>query len=500
MAMLMIADAQAQSGGDQGGGTPASVPAASVQRNDLRDPALEDSDDAVKKEPIRIDPGEKRPADQFTVDLFGRPLTIGGRYELDPRYIEDRKLDPAEGDDIANVSQEIQLEFYYPWSKAMSVFIQSSFLYNPELYSEDHNTKYERDFKLGQAWMFLNQVFDSNFSLQIGRQKFADKRQWWWDEKLDAMRLYFAHDNVFAEFSAAEEIGSKRTDRDFVDPIHDNVFRMMGDLIWQWDEKHNVGLFFLSQFDHSKTQRTGQISRQEQEDKHDDNLTWIGARAMGKFKLTHQGKIAYWLDSASVFGEETNIGFSNINDALSRVDSRSKKHVLGWGIDAGVTWYSKWPLNPYFTLGYARGSGDSNPRDGTDTAYRQSGLQGNKIKLGGSQRFRYYGELFRPELSNLEIVTAAIGFPLSEESSIDFLYHHYNQAHASNTIRDARIRATPNGLNSDLGDEFDLVLSLDEWKHVQAQVVGSLFKADDAFGKFSGNTSFMIETTFKYSF
>lgn len=460
----------------------------------------EDVNGTVKKEPLRINPGDKRPADQFKVDILGHPLTIGGAYELEPRYTEDRRLDPSKDDDIANVSQDLKLELFYQWSKSLSFFVQSNVFYDPDVYAESRQYDKELGVRLTQAWLFIHRLLDSGFSLQVGRQRMADKRQWWWNDQLDAARLYFGEDKWFAEIALAREFDAIRSDRDFVEPLNDRVVRLLGDVMWQWDPKQNISLFFLTQFDNSDNQHIGDVLPSDLRDVSDGDLTWLGLRAMGKVKLKPVGKFAYWLDSAIVFGEESLSEFDDVDNNHVRVDAQRRQQVLAWGMDAGLTWYSNWLLEPYFTLGYAYGSGDANPNDGTNHNYRQSGIHNNKVKLSGSQRFRYYGELFRPELSNMRIMTAALGFPLSEHSSIDLLYHHYQQASVSGILRDSRIRATPDGKNGHLGDEVDLVLSLDEWKHLQVQLAGSVFVAGAAFGSLAGNPSYQLDLTFKYSF
>ena len=460
----------------------------------------EDVNDTVRKAPVRIDPGEKRPADQFRMDVLGRPLTIGGRYELEPRYFRDRDLDPGKPGDTVNVSQDFQLEFYYPWSHSLSAFLQASAFYNPEVYAEDGDPREESYLELDQAWLFASRLFDSDFSFQLGRQRYSEKRQWWWNERLDAIRLYFVRGEILGELSVAEEFSSKRTDLGHTEPLHKDVLRVFGDLVWQWAEKQNLTLFFMSQFDGSGVERDGDLVWHERRDKSDADLTWVGGRAMGKFKLSSGYKFGYWLDGAVVTGHETLVDFDGVNGRMDRAGSRITRNVLGWGLDAGLTWYTKLPLEPYFTVGYAYGSGDSNRGIGTDTGFRQTGIHDNKIKLGGSQRFRYYGELFRPELANLEITTAAIGFPLSEDSAVDLLFHHYRQPHPADSVRDGRIKADPTGISGDLGEEVDLVISLDEWKHFQVQLTGAVFRAGDAYGELSGNTSTMIYAKIKYIF
>ncbi|MEQ1529134.1 MAG: alginate export family protein, partial [Methylococcales bacterium] len=299
----------------------------------------QDSNDGIRKEPLRINPGDKRPTDQFKVDLFGHPLTIGGAYELEPRYVQDRRLDPHRDDDTANIYQDLKLELFYQWSKSLSYFVQSDLYYDPEVYTESGRKQYEAGIKLTQAWFFIHQLLDSDVSVQIGRQRMADKRQWWWNEELDAARIYFGQNNLFAELSVARDFGSKRSDRNFVDPLHDRVLRIFGDIIWEWKPKQNLSLFFLTQFDNSDNQDPGDLVRQDRKDASDGDLTWLGVRAMGKVKVPRVGKIGYWLDSACVFGTEYNLDFDDVNDNFSRVDSETQQNVLAWGLDVGLTWY-----------------------------------------------------------------------------------------------------------------------------------------------------------------
>ena len=96
------------------------------------------------------------------------------------------------------------------------------------------------------------------------------------------------------------------------------------------------------------------------------------------------------------------------------------------------------PLSPHVILGYAFGSGNSDPDDDRDDAFRQTGLQGNETEVGGLTPFRYYGEAFDPELSNLSIFTAGLGTRPTPELSADLVYHYYLQDHAADELRDSR--------------------------------------------------------------
>ncbi len=226
----------------------------------------------------------------------------------------------------------------------------------------------------------------------------------------------------------------------------------------------------------------------------------MGGRAFGKYKRKGVGKFTYWFDIAAVLGEETAINFEDADPGRLRVDSLEARDVRGWGLDVGLLWRTKLPFEPSIAMGYARGSADSNPDDGEDTAYRQSGLHRNRVKFEGEQRFRYYGELLRPELSNLEIWTFAVGVPLFESSSIDLLYHNYNQVRPASFLRDTKIDAEPTGLDSDLGEEVDLIVSLDESERYQTQFGAGLFISGDAFGPLSRETAATLFLKLRYSF
>jgi alginate production protein len=471
-------------------GTQSTTPSTEIYRDQ----------EGVNKAPVRLDPGEKRPSDQFQIPIFDRPLTIGGQYELQPQYRKDGKLDPDKADDIASIDQGLKLELFYPISATTTVFLQNTLFYEAEVYAEDKHPEYARGIERQQAWIFMQNVADSPFSLQLGRQRFADKRQWWWNDELDAARIYYNKENFAAEFALGEEAGVKRSDEDFVDPRQDNVFRLLGDGIWQWDEKQFLSVFYLSQFDHSATEAIGDHVNRRKEDRFDADLTWFGARAFGKRRVNDEVKLGYWFDSAWVFGRETVLDYTGIDATRSQVIDRHENDVRGWAVDTGVTWFTNLPYEPYFIAGYARASGDSDPNDGVDNNFRQSSLQGNKVKFGSTQRFRWYGEAFRPELSNMQIWSLGVGLPLSEQSSIDFLYHDYRQVEPSATIRNSRLRTNPDGLHTDLGEEFDLIVSLDEWKHFQFQAVCSVFRAGEAFGKLEGNTTSTIFFNLNYSF
>jgi len=111
-----------------------------------------------------------------------------------------------------------------------------------------------------------------------------------------------------------------------------------------------------------------------------------------------------------------------------------------------------------------------------------------------------YGELLRPELSNLHILTLSSGFPLLNNSSVEFSFHKYRQDNAAPLLRNSRLRIRPEGNNTDIGTEIDIVIAIEERKHLEIELVGSVFIAGDAFGNRSGKRAYTTIFKIDYNF
>ena len=71
----------------------------------------------------------------------------------------------------------------------------------------------------------------------------------------------------------------------------------------------------------------------------------------------------YWADFALVHGSD-----------------EESRNLQGYGFELGGTYWlpPDLPFDPSVTLSFAYGSGDGDPNDNTNEAYRQTGLQGNE--------------------------------------------------------------------------------------------------------------------------
>ncbi len=489
-------------------------------------------------------PDRERPQHPITLPLFGRPLAIGGRYTLVVRSETDKLLDfdfedfdnrdidgdgdfdeiedSARGnvpaDDQLRANQALQVDLFYPITENVSVYLESVAAYRKLVWADDADNTSEWLFQRGESWLYLGDLLGTSVSLQAGRQRFADEREWWWDEDLDAVRLHYDLETVHAEVAVAEQLFGLEYGES-IQPDDEDILQILGSVKWEWAHKQQLGLYALHRHDHSSVQepfvpdptllcvpenlippgipeefreffRRGCPDPVSFEDDSDPDLTWFGASAAGNWKLGRAGMLDYWLDVAGVKGDETFTDYSGPNDART-VRSVNRHNVSGWGIDARTTWQSKLPGRLTATLGYAFGSGKRKMLEEEDRGFRQTGLEDNSHKFRGVQSFRSYGELLDPELSNLQILTAALGVRFFAKSSLDIVYHHYRQAEAAPFLRDVGFKRDPDGRHRSIGQEIDLVIGIKEFRIFELKLVGAIFRAGAAFGRDDGKLSYL---------
>ncbi len=443
---------------------------------------------------------ESRPEEQLTVPILGRPLVIGGELEWKAELESDFALDPEEDDDVLTFEPKLEVELFYPVSRDVSLFAEGKLLFDWRVAAEDGDRSSQVALERGETWLHWDRIGGSPFALQVGRQNFKDKREWWWDEDLDAVSLWFEQAPFEARLSVAQDLSRRRSDDDRIDPGRDDVLFVLGEASWQWRERQKLELFAAHRSDHSRTESVGELVRAEREDERDARLSWLGVRGRGRTKIDDVGRFYYWADAATVFGRETELDFDSVAGPgdLRIVDERVTRSVRGYALDGGVTWDPGSRGGPTLTLGYAWGSGDDG--GGLDGAFRQTGLQDNNARFRGVDRFRFYGELFRPELSNLHVATLSVGVPFWTQSSLELLYHHYRQDDAAPFLRDSALDARPRGRSRSLGQELDLVVGIEESEHWEFEFVASAFRAGSAFGPDDGRWAHFGAIKVDYNF
>jgi len=398
-------------------------------------------------------------------------------------------LNDKKQDANVRIDNELKLEAFYPISNFTAVFLSfvgghtSRFNYN--------DTKNRTTFEIArdETWIFFDRIAGSGFGLQIGNQNTSETREWWWDKDLDSLRLYYNRGPFHFELMGGQQIGGEST-LVSLSPRDMEIPRIMGLASWAWNYKQRLELFFLKQWDNSTQEKPGDIIRRRNRDQFDDDMAWFGIRAIGEIGVNNYGSINYWADFAGARGKEVVTDYKNdgangrdLGPAFARVDKLHRNNVSGWGMDIGAFWTLPFELQPTLTLSYARGSGDRNPNNGHNSTFRQTGIQRNNWRFNGVSRFKIYGELFDPELSNMGIFTSALGLRVFKNSSIEMVYHKYDQVEAVDSIRNNSLNENPNGRSRDLGQEMDLVMNFREWKRLELELTGAVFDPGSAFDK-----------------
>ena len=441
-----------------------------------------------------------RPDDQLEIRLFGAPLTIGGEVEAATLSQSNLDLDDGVDDYRLRAAPELKFEALYLPSESIAAFVQAKGFLTSEVIDADGSDDTEGGVRLDQAWVFFSDIFGLNASLQVGRQKFQDRREWWWDDDIEAARLHFSQGKLFGFVAVAEELWSADT-LESLEAADKGKRHILGNIAYQIDPKKLLELFFLNTNDHSGGYAPGELVLEDAIDEADADLTWLGLRYRGRHKISGVGKVYFNADLARIAGSQTLIAFDDPeDDEIFAATAATRQKVRGWAVDTSFNWELPFEFEPYLTLGYARGSADRNAADGVDRNFRQTGLNGNNGKNRGISRFRYYGEVLRPDLSNLQILTGAVGIPVGETFWVEAIYHNYRQLAPSTEIAASRLDADPLGLNKSIGQEIDVVFSYEYQRRWEAELTLGAFRAGEAFGPAEGEWSAAAAFKLNYNF
>lgn len=202
------------------------------------------------------------------------------------------------------------------------------------------------------------------------------------------------------------------------------------------------------------------ILSRENHNAENDSPWLLGVRSLGQLTSS----LDHWLELMIARGESGN------------------ESIRAYAMDVGAIWQvSGWAGA---IVGYAYGSGDKQSGDGIDQRFRQSGLQLNNGWIGrGGAKLKYYGELTKPELSNIALSTLGLRFTPFDKVSIELLYHDYRQAQADTRFYGFGLKDSPNGIDKELGEELDLVFSYRRIPGVKLELNLAQFLPGKAFGR-----------------
>jgi hypothetical protein len=379
-----------------------------------------------------------------------RHLTFGATLQYEQMRVNGvREDDP--------VQSALSLAFSFDPPARFRAFLETEISWEWEREDTDRT-----HLEIQEAFLLFKAHPDGRLLFQMGRQRFSDARQWLYDETLDALRL------IYLRPTGALDLSASRSDRP--DLLNDDPV----DRVRYYAAAVNAALGDRDEDGDANVEIAGHILARH--DASDARMLFLGLHAGGEsFEDTES-----WLSVAHVRGRE------------------ASRRVRATGFDVGATHTPDWPLSPSFSVGVAFGPGDDSPEDGVDEGFRQTGLHNNEGEFNGVQSFKYYGELFDPELSNLAIVTYGVGLRPTAHSSVDLVYHRYRQHRAADEQSDVGVDADPDGQSRDLGSEVDLIVGFAGDRHVEWKAVLGYFIPGAAFPDLSHGVLVSLEVQYQF--
>lgn len=391
-------------------------------------------------------------------------LTINGEIEFGFGVAANFDLDDDDKEGEFKLEPSAEFALSYAASKNTLVYLNMQYGRELEIEEEASERTYSSTLEVDEAYIQFDDIYkiDSvikKTSLKIGRFSFSDKREWYYDKKLDGLVWSFEFEPIDTNFSLSvnreELFGSDLLRHNDFDPVNNFI------LVAEHEPFQDIRISAYT------------IVRDDRSD-NNDSPRFYGVSSYGKLA---NKRFKFWTDFGWARGEDDN------------------DNIKGFGLDVGSTMSFGKNVGPYVTLGYAFGSGDGD----ADTDFRQTDLQGNSDKFGGTTSFKYYGELLDPELSNMHIVTTGIGFRFSATASVDFVLHHYRQDVALNELRGNDLDSKPEGENKDLGKELDIIMGFGLTSNVDTEIVLGYFQPGSAFDE-DDDDAYLVEATLTYSF
>jgi alginate production protein len=428
-------------------------------------------------------PDERRSDKPVTLDVFGSPVELGLSYEVthERRLNFDLDATRQRGRDV--IDHEVKLDARGRACNTIRWSLQGVALADRRQASSDGAAADRHAFERGQTWLLFERVGGLPWSVQAGRIALIERRSWWWDDDLDAVRLSYtpAEPTLWRfETGLAHEVLKRSSGDRGVAPALKGVTRWFGHTGVRWAPEQTLeGLWLVAQ-DQSGQPAAGTRVDAGTEDSADARQAWLGLRASGEARFDSGHRLIYRADAALLRGRETRTPFDATATGQLAAGDSSTRRVRGRAWDLGAQWRLPGDARPTFSLNLARGSGGV--ADATqDRNFRQTGLQENKGRVAGVKRIRYYGELLDPELSNLQVATLGFGVRVLANSSAELMLHQYRQAVVSTRLTGSRLAQDPAGTNRDIGRELDLLFAVREFKHVELTLKLARFLPGAAF-------------------
>jgi alginate production protein len=408
-----------------------------------------------------IEPFDPNAPPRATIPI-GPNLFVGGYVSLEGESNRQYRLSSNLGDADSILTPILAPAFSYEPNQYLQLYV-NPVLEIPVAVEEIEDRPQTTELNMNLAYLTVKNLVPGA-RMQVGRQRFIDSRRWLFNENMDAIRLGYQYEQFSLELSVSQlNLVQRNLLRREAEEDEEGFVNYYAYADYKFGKRNHIGLFALYQ----DQQRLGTAQP----------IT-VGLQSSGRLF----DDLKYWLQTAAVRGSD------------------GGQRIRGEAIDVGLTQRFDGAWEPSLTIGYAYGTGDSNPNDNVDARFRQSGFQGNSDKFNGVARFKYYGEVLDPRLTNLMVFTGGLGIRPFEKTSFDLVYHYYLQDHVSNRIRGSDLDTDPTGRSKHIGSEVDLVVGYQGIPHLQTKFVLGYFFPGKAFNETWHDGAFLASILLRYNF
>ncbi|MCP4432792.1 MAG: alginate export family protein [Gammaproteobacteria bacterium] len=421
-------------------------------------------------------------------------LTYNLQFSMERSALEGLSLgEEAAEDRLVEKDLELEIDLEYQINDATYLFFTGAVIDETETIesadTSEHVSGFERK-RIGLGYFFGE---DIRSELNIGRMEFSSHSDWflWWDEELDGLRLESTFEDFELVLGLTEEQARESTAVDFIDPEQQSVKRHLLSLAWEVSAGHSLIFYHLDQSDDSRSLVEGEFEEIKKIDEEDADLRWSGLSYFGELELASTGLFELEIHTAEVRGTETLYEFDDPSAGLSEVVEKENNRVRGSARSYLVNWTPGFLQDWTFFVGNARGSGDGNPDNRRVGAYRQSGLQDDA---------EAFGELYQPELSNLEADVTGFNWQVREGIEVSITSFDYRQRKIADEMREVSIEADLTGLSRDLGREIDIVVTIEAENGIEFILTAAEFDPGNAYGAAGVETSSYINLELAFEF
>jgi alginate production protein len=184
-------------------------------------------------------PDERRPDKPYTVNLFGQPIELGLGYEVNQDWRRNFDLNSTSEQGRNVLDHELKLNARMRSSDTVTFFAQLKGLADRRKELRDGSVQNQQSLERGQTWMLIDNVAGLPLSVQLGRIALIERRSWWWDDDLDAVRLNYSSGKWRLETGLAQEMLRKSSAESGIDPNTKDVTRWFGNGSYRWAPRHS---------------------------------------------------------------------------------------------------------------------------------------------------------------------------------------------------------------------------------------------------------------------